>query len=373
MFSQFRNAVEQLAQPIRILDDEQQSELPSQPQSLDMQATRSAPPLSSSQLAESALSSLRKSFVSQRPDSPRTSSTPSPSQGAPRKSNLEERLRRATLAVGEASGSPGTSTPKSSSRVASPSPMSRNPLKRVGGSPCSTPLPASPVVLPATENSSQLEQPTDFSLKDTETTPALDSHLKGDPLGVEASIGTTPPSSQDPVPETNSSRDDDTIRIPEKSQVKESEPVQQVEIQDIKSDNLSSPIVQELIDNEASEAAPVQGLTAQPEEIPDSPIPDTPPILESTPSEKEVVDPQPSSPPSATILPTVDQSAEIEVLQARLKQVEQRFTGIIYIPDIVDCFKLLNSMQMFRPLSNAFKLRNQLLTQFCAKCRPWKV
>jgi len=376
MFSQLRSAVEQLAQqPIRVLDGEHHSELPPR-QSLDMQA-RSASPLSSGQLAESALSSLRKSFVSQRPgssvESPRASSTPSPPQGAPRKSNLEERLRRATLAVGEASGSPSTSTPKHSSRIASPSPMSRNPLKRVEGSPCSTPLPASPVVLPATENGSQLEQPTDFSLKDTETTPVLDSPLKEDPLGIETSIETSPLSFQDPVAETNPSRDDDddTTRIPQKSQVEESEPVQQVEIQDIKHDNLSSPIVQEPIDKEAVEAVPTEGITAQPEEFPDSPIPDTPPILESNPPVKEEEDPRPSPQPPATVSPTVDQRAEIEVLQARLKQVEQRFTGI-RSPDTIDCFKLLNSLQMFRPLSSAFKLRNQLLTQFCVKCRPWK-
>lgn len=371
MFSQLRSAVEQLAQqPIRVLDGD--SELPPR-QSLDMQATKSASPLSSSQLAESALSSLRKSFVSQRPGSSidpiRTSS--SPSQGAPRKSNLEERLRRATFAVGETSGGPGTSTPtpKHSSRIASPSPMSRNPLKRVEGSPCSTPLPASPVVLPATENHDQLEQPTDFSLKGTETTLVLDPLLKEDPLGIEAPIGTIPLSFQDPAVETNPSQDDDTTRIPEKSQVEESGSVRQVEVQDIKYGNTSSLIVQEPIDKETIPAA--EGTTAQREEFPDSPIPDTPPILESNPPEKEEDDLQPSPQPSATVSPTVDHSAEIEVLQARLKQVEQRFTGIL-IPNIIDCFKLLNSLQMFRPLSSAFKLRNQLQMQFCVKCRPWK-
>jgi hypothetical protein len=226
-------------------------------------------------------------------------------------------------------------------------------------------------VLPATENGSQLEQPTDFWLKDSETTPVLDSPLKEDPLGIETSIGTTPLSFQDPVTETNPSQDDDTTRTPEKSQVEESEPVRQVEIQDIKYDNLSSPIVQEPIDKEVAEAVPAEGMAAQPEELPDSPIPDTPPILESIPPEKEGDDPQPSPQPADTVSSTADQRAEIEVLQARLKQVEQRFTGI-HIPDIIDCFKLLNSLQMFRPLSSAFKLRNQPQTQFCVKSRPWK-
>lgn len=155
--------------------------------------------------------------------------------------------------------------------------------------------------------------------------------------------------------------------MPEKAQVEEFEPVRQIEIQDIKYDSLSTPVVQEPIDKEAASA---EGMIIQPEEFPDSPIPDTPPISESTPPEKGD-EPEPSSQPSATVSPTVDQSAEIEVLQARLKQVEQRFTGI-HISDIIDCFKLLNSLQMFQPLSNAFKLRNQLLTQFYAKCRPWK-
>jgi len=206
----------------------------------------------------------------------------------------------------------------------------------------------------------QLEQPADFSLKDTEVTPVLDSLPKEDPLGIE----TTPPSIQGPVAETNPLRDEDTTR----TQVEESEPVEQVKIQDTKHDNLSDPIVQEPVNKEATEPAPER----PPEEFPESPIPDSPPTSEGTSPTKEGNDPQPSPQPPATVLTTVDQSAEIEALQARLKQVEQRFTGI-YIPDIIDCFKLLNFLQMFRPLSSVFKLRNQLLTQFCAKCRPWKV
>ncbi|KAF8203594.1 peroxisomal membrane anchor protein conserved region-domain-containing protein [Pholiota molesta] len=127
MFSQFRNAVEQLAQPIRDASSlENHSEPPARSGSLDIQAGRSTSPLSSSELAESALSSLRKSLASQRSSSPlqsvKTPGSPSPPENTrPRKSNLEERLRRATFAIGDASGSP---TPTQSSRVASPSPMS---------------------------------------------------------------------------------------------------------------------------------------------------------------------------------------------------------------------------------------------------------
>lgn len=209
--------------------------------------------------------------------------------------------------------------------------MTRNPLKRLEGSPYSTPLPASPAVLSSIENCGQLEEPTDFSLKDTETTTALDSLHKQDPLGVEASIEAAPRSFQDPVAETNPPRDEYATKMPEKTEMEESEPPRQVEIQDITSDNLPNPVVvQEPIDKEATEAAPAEGITAQPEECPESPIPDTPPISESAPPEKEGDDtvtqrsPQPSVPASTAI----DQSAEIEALQARLKQVEQRFTDV---------------------------------------------
>lgn len=169
MFSQFRNAVEQLAQqPIRVLEasshENNEPTSTSRSASLDIQTNRSTSPLTSSQLAESAISSLRKSFVSQRTHNGTSSTSPKPAQSPepPRvhKSNLEERLRRATFAIGDASGS---STPQRSSRVASPSPMGRNRTPQPGQSPASTSLPDSPAVTPAVDSANKIEQPLDSS------------------------------------------------------------------------------------------------------------------------------------------------------------------------------------------------------------------
>ena len=135
MFSQLRNAVEQLAQqPIRVLDGSPETQPSEQRSSLDMQSgTRTTSPLSTGQLAESAISTLRKSLASQRSTSgsssqssksPATSPPPPEAQASPRKSTLEERLRRATAGVSDASTSSAT---QRSSRVASPSPMGRKP------------------------------------------------------------------------------------------------------------------------------------------------------------------------------------------------------------------------------------------------------
>ncbi|KAF4623672.1 hypothetical protein D9613_001865 [Agrocybe pediades] len=158
--TQLRNAVEQLAQqPIRALDgsstDNSHADASgSRSQSLDLQAARSASPLSSSQLAESAISSLRKSFVSQRANSfsgspskapsPSTQQEPSAAPAPARpKSKLEERLRQATKVALSESHSPSPSPPARSSRVASPSPMGRNRTRPIEESPADKVLPAS--------------------------------------------------------------------------------------------------------------------------------------------------------------------------------------------------------------------------------------
>ncbi|KAF8973986.1 hypothetical protein BDZ97DRAFT_1777816 [Flammula alnicola] len=202
MFSQLRNAVEHLAQhPVRVTDassPENHSEPPARSGSLDLQATRSTSPLSSSELAESALSSLRKSLASQRsgtssqPSRPPSSPSP-PDNSRARKSNLEERLRRATFAIGEASGS---STPNRSSRVASPSPMGsdRKPMKQ-DQSPNSIPLPASPMITPAMEREARLEQPSNLSLQETDISSLEETTLKDEQVTSET-VTESPPLAQ---------------------------------------------------------------------------------------------------------------------------------------------------------------------------------
>lgn len=143
MFSGFRSLVEELAgpEPRRVPQESSTTDRAvSRSGSLDSAGTQT---LSSSQLADSALSNLRKSLAIQRSGSP--SRSKSPEQGAVLpKSNLEERLR-AKFAIGDASN--GT-TPSASAR-ASPAPPAAaidHPL-----SPRLTPLPESPLQSPAVE------------------------------------------------------------------------------------------------------------------------------------------------------------------------------------------------------------------------------
>jgi hypothetical protein len=213
--------------------------------------------------------------------------------------------------------------------------MSRNPLKRLEESPYTTPLPASPVVLPATEDDCELEQAKDFSLKDTETTPALDSVSKEDSPGDGAPIeSATQTQIQEPATDTNPPLDEDTTSRPENSHVEESEFGLQFGAVDMKNDSTLGSVVQEPMDKEAPEASPVENLTVGQEEFSESPveflISDTSPVSESTPPAKEEAPPKEEADPqpSASVSPAIDQSAEIEALQARLKQVEQRFNGI---------------------------------------------
>lgn len=137
--NQFRNALESVAQqPVRILDATSSTDPngdSASHSSLDMQGARSAS-LSSTQLAESAMSSLRKSFASQRVNPVSDSAKPLSPTPATRKSTLEERLRRAAqvpttsdTAVGPQprgrSDSVASQTKQTSSRVTSSSPATR--------------------------------------------------------------------------------------------------------------------------------------------------------------------------------------------------------------------------------------------------------
>jgi len=157
MFSQFRQAVENFApQPRHGSADSQQDE-----RVQDSKGPRYQTPLSSAQLADSALVNLRKSLASQRSGSPRPSSPRSHSPGAssiPRsnslpdpdvrlpKSNLEDRLR-AKFAIGEASN---VTTPDVSGRA---SPATITSTQNHPLSPSLIPLPQSPILTPEPEQS----------------------------------------------------------------------------------------------------------------------------------------------------------------------------------------------------------------------------
>ncbi|KAI0830676.1 hypothetical protein BC628DRAFT_891281 [Trametes gibbosa] len=172
MFSQWRHAVESLAQPVKPAGSpESASGEEAARSSVDGIRTSLS---SSTFLAESALNNLRKTLVAQRPGSPANANaqastsppepaaTPAPKPRPTARTTLEDRLR-AKFAIGDASNS---STPASSSR-ASPAPVavadhpladapsrsSTPDIPAVKGppnplSPRSTPLPDSPLMSP---------------------------------------------------------------------------------------------------------------------------------------------------------------------------------------------------------------------------------
>ncbi|KAF5377593.1 hypothetical protein D9615_005338 [Tricholomella constricta] len=147
MFSQFRQAVENLAPLPRSSDEapgDARREAVSRSNSLDA-PLRPSSPMSSSQLAESALSNLRKSLAIQRSGSvgsPSKHSSPTPPRDGRTKSTLEDRLRAATFAIGEASNA---TTPEISRK---PSPSVTSVVSSHPLSPSSTPLPDSPAASP---------------------------------------------------------------------------------------------------------------------------------------------------------------------------------------------------------------------------------
>ncbi|KAG6911908.1 hypothetical protein DXG01_000155 [Tephrocybe rancida] len=109
MFSQFRQAVENLAPAPRSSLDGQPPDAARRDSSLSRSNSLDSPlhpssPMSSSQLAESALSNLRKSLATQRSGSTGSLSktaSPTPPREGRTKSRLEDRLRAATSAISE--------------------------------------------------------------------------------------------------------------------------------------------------------------------------------------------------------------------------------------------------------------------------------
>lgn len=175
MFSQFRNAVEHLAaQPIRrsTSQDSDTSNVMSRTNS----GEGGLP--SSTQLADSALSSVRKSLQTQRPSSPAQAGTNGTASGGvhdPNKprSRLEERLRASlSFGIGEVSGPSTEVNTPISTKASTPLPETdATPL-----SPTHTPLPESPIS-PTTENG----------------TGSFSSLLLtlGDPLGASSAVSST--------------------------------------------------------------------------------------------------------------------------------------------------------------------------------------
>ena len=156
MFSGLRSLVEDLAQPqprpARTGRSESQDFSPERPgavsrSSFDLSSASRNITHSTGNLAESAITNLRKSLASQRPfvgTSPDGRGSPKPERELRpvSKPTLEDRLR-ASFAIGEASNA---TTPEGVSHTSSPKPISTQSEKVL--SPRSTPLPDSPVDSP---------------------------------------------------------------------------------------------------------------------------------------------------------------------------------------------------------------------------------
>lgn len=163
MFSQWRHAVEStIAQhsPKPSQDGTTTQEESAARGSLDVTSIRQSLP-SSTQLADTALSTLRKTLATQRPASP-VSKSSSPAEGQSRqRTTLEDRLR-ARFAIGEASNGTSPALSTGSTPSSTPTPLTDHPLSPPPSepqpptqseqdqlkSPKSIPLPGSPVVSP---------------------------------------------------------------------------------------------------------------------------------------------------------------------------------------------------------------------------------
>lgn len=294
MFSQFRQAVESLAQPPP--RQSQDDALPPGVRSQSPDPQRQ----SSAQLAENALVNLRKSIAAQRAASPAQQNTvpstkprsaspgPSPtakstSDSGLRKTTLEERLR-ASLAGSESSagGTPNPST--SASPTSHTVPLAHHPL-----SPTSTPQPDSSTLVSGT---AAPKAPAGGSIQAEECT------------------------SSDPAPLPQEI--DDATRLPSPTPV--------AGPQDPASSTVgttdSTPTAADFgVGVTQTQETPQPHAVQQASEVPDASTVDTDPPAE------ECVEAEPGP-------TTTDRSADagVEALQERLKLVEQRFAGkVLYM------------------------------------------
>ena len=287
MFSQFRQAVESLAQPLQSQDNPLSADLRSQ----------SPDPLrqSSAQLAENARVNLRKSIAAQRSASPAQQNIPRPRSASPgpssttkstsdsglRKTTLEERLR-ASLAVSESS--PGIAP------SASPTPVTQRPL-----SPTSTPVSDSPSIAIGT-TASVLDTPIGSSVQADES-GHFDEPLAPpqEPNGATQPPDLTPPT--DPTSSAVNSADvthSDSITNPCVTPTQEAPQVTSTDLQQ----------------------PPIQQCTQASEVVDAS-------TVDADLSGEESVEAE----PEPTITADRSNDVDVEALQERLKLVEQRFAG----------------------------------------------
>ncbi|KAH0590647.1 hypothetical protein H2248_000777 [Termitomyces sp. 'cryptogamus'] len=313
MFSQFRQAVENLApHPRSSLDGQSVDTLrensPSRSNSLDSPSCPSSP-MSSSQLAESALSNLRKSLASQRSGSmgsPSRQATTSPREGRT-KSRLEDRLRAATSIISEPSHS-------ETSQRQSPSMISANPVT-VNPTDKEDTNAADPCLEPTTETFAEtLNQKTSSSDSSKETE-----------LPDEGSPTSQPPAIDTKLPEPGSSENSSNIGQATISP-DSTEPCHSVSD---KHDQFSAP-------GSSPEHLEAEVIARREDTTLTQPL-DTAELANGrspVSNEQIIADILPSDPGQDASSRSSDKTSgsetetSIEELQEKLKQVEQRFTVV---------------------------------------------
>ncbi|KAG6812477.1 hypothetical protein H0H92_002584 [Tricholoma furcatifolium] len=314
MFSQFRQAVENLAPlPRTSLDgqpaDARRDSSLSRSNSLDASS-----PMSSSQLAESALNNLRKSLTTQRSantGSPTKNPSHAPQREGRTKSRLEDRLRAATSAISEP-------VHVSEARKSSPSKssiVSVHPLSAEDTSLSNTALSEEDVTVPPTDSpgdNSIINQPK-HSSDDLQTYFDSGEKQEGmqDSSSATESLSNSP--NRDPEPTkpsgVGSADDSSTIQLPS-SPFDTTEEAQHTTDQ---TEDLSQPPSSTGTGVVVDESIPTAALQ----------------LNESFEDAQNVhADLGSSEPSEATLTAVLANETRIEELQEKLKQVEQRFSDI---------------------------------------------
>ena len=338
MFSQFRNAVEHLAaQPVRrsTSQDSDTSNIMSRTNSSE----GSAP--SSAQLADSALSNIRKSLQVQRSSSPARTSANGMTIGGvhdlnkPR-SRLEERLRASlSFGIGEVSN-PSTEA-------------STNAANTPASTKASTPLLGTDVTPPSPTHTPLPDSPTGSPTSENEPSGILTSLLStGDPLGVSSVASSAGSLPHLPGTELGSHQEPPTIVTT--YQIDDDMPLTQPTPTHYESKSVNNSVVEKLervAELEEDEEFHGRRYAEAQMPLPPSPppgSPDPPPpepqpaVLEDTgrvdPSpvttESPQVDPDTGDDPAtATMTSTgkVDGDSDVEALRQQLKRFKERFSG----------------------------------------------
>ncbi|TFK57208.1 hypothetical protein OE88DRAFT_1650841 [Heliocybe sulcata] len=308
MFSQFRQAVENLAQPVRRSSQDFGEEEHRRSSSLDTQSLRQSLSLPSGQLADSALETLRKSLPSQRAGAGATSPRPS-TPPTRRRPNLEERLK-ATFVLGDASNS---TSPASATRVSSPVPVSNHPL-----SPGSVPLPDSPFHSPR----GSLDIHRDNYASPTASHPLASPEPSSEPASVPAPAPIadhTETQLEQRLPEAD-------IPLPADSPVPDSAQEEQQRPEELRSEDAEQP---------SADVGQPSSHGEGPNDTADAPLEEVaePELVHGEVSNDKADAPveevsEPESVETSRSAATSANGAEVESLRERLKLVEQRFADV---------------------------------------------